>query len=155
MLITSNPSSEPVAPSTLPQASRELLPRPQAIGPAVLVVDDDPDVPPLVEAALSSFQVRIDSVHSGADALDRLRQGTYDLIVLDLGMENLHGFDVLRFLRAQPRFIHLKVLILTADTSHEALARSFGLGADDFVKKPFDLHELAIRAFRLIRPYVG
>jgi DNA-binding response OmpR family regulator len=56
-------------------------------------------------------------------------------------------------LRAEPRFKHLKVLILTANVSHEALARSFGHGADDFVKKPFDLHELAMRAFRLIRPF--
>ena len=49
-----------------------------------------------------------------------------------------------------PRFLHVKVLALTADTSAEALARSFGHGADDFVKKPFDRQELGIRAFRLL-----
>jgi DNA-binding response OmpR family regulator len=121
--------------------------------PTVLVVDDDPDVAPLVAAALGPFHIRTDSAASGAEALARLCQCTYDLVVLDLVMADLHGFDVLRHLRAHPRFKAIRVLILTANWSHEALARSFGYGADDFVTKPFDLHELGIRAFRLIRPF--
>jgi two-component system, sensor histidine kinase and response regulator len=155
MLSTFPPSTERLAPSGPPQSCSEWLRFPQVLGPSVLVVDDDPDIPPLVDAAFSPFHIRIDWVPSGLEALDRLQQRMYDLVVLDLVMEDLHGFDVLRHLRAEPRFKNLKVLILTADVSHEALARSFGHGADDFVKKPFDLHELAIRAFRLIRPFDG
>jgi len=117
----------------------------------VLLIDDDPDIAPLVSAALSPFRVRLDAVTCGADALTRLQHRKYDLVVLDLGLADVHGFELLRLLRAQPRFQNTKVLVLTAATSLESLARSFGHGADDFVKKPFDLHELGMRAFRLLR----
>jgi DNA-binding response OmpR family regulator len=120
---------------------------------SVLLVDDDPDIAPLVDAALSPFHVRLDAVTSGADALQRLQRCKYDLIVLDLALDDVHGFELLRLVRAQPRFKNTKVLVLTANTSLEALARSFGHGADDFVKKPFDLHELGMRAFRLLRVF--
>jgi two-component system OmpR family response regulator/two-component system response regulator TctD len=123
--------------------------------PAVLLVDDDPDIPPLVVAALSPFQITVDMAATGAEALIKLEQGGYELLVLDLGLADLHGFEILRYIRTHPRLKGIKVLVLTANTSLEALARSFGHGADDFVKKPFDLREFGMRAFRLLRPYGG
>jgi DNA-binding response OmpR family regulator len=118
----------------------------------VLLVDDDPDVPPLVDAALRPFDFGVEAVGRGVEALERLRVRPYDLVVLDLAMGDVHGFEVLRALREFPMNSRVPVLVLTADGSHEALARSFGLGADEFVKKPFDLRELGMRAFRLIQP---
>jgi two-component system, cell cycle response regulator CtrA len=116
----------------------------------VLLVDDDPNIAPLVRAALSPFQVRLDAVASGTEAVAMLQRRRYDLLVLDLGLGDVHGFELLRLLKSQPRFQNTKVLVLTAATSLESLARSFGHGADDFVKKPFDTHELGMRAFRLL-----
>ena len=118
--------------------------------PSVLLVDDDPDIAPLVIAALSPFQIRVEAVTCGADALARLEHRSYDLLILDLGLADLHGYDILRYLKSQPRLSHVRVLVLSGDTALEALARSFGHGADDFVKKPFDMRELAIRAYRLL-----
>lgn len=132
--------------------------RPSALNVAIpeytaLVVDDDPDISPLVNMALRPFRIQTDAVEGGKDAFVRLRERRYDLLILDLAMNDVHGFDVLRALRELPLNKDLPVLILTANGSREALARSFGHGADELVKKPFDLSELGMRAFRLIRPF--
>jgi len=120
--------------------------------PLALIVDDDPDIPPLVESALDRFDVSSDSVNDGATALERLRAHTYDLVILDLAMAGLTGLDVLRSLKREARLQGIPVIVLTADASDEALARSFGYGADDFVVKPFKATELGMRAFRLLYP---
>ena len=126
------------------------VPRRAVRDPRVLVIDDDPDIAPLVSAALGPFHVQVDSVTSGAEAMTRLQNQWYNLLVLDLMLGDLHGFEVLRHLKADRRFRDARVLVLTADNRLEALARSFGHGADDFVKKPFAVKELGMRAFRLL-----
>jgi DNA-binding response OmpR family regulator len=120
--------------------------------PSVLIVDDDPNIAPLVKAALKPYRIYSEAVFDGEEALTRIRQRAYDLVILDLEMGDMHGFDILRLLREQSRSAHVRVLILTGNSSHEALARSFGYGADEFMTKPFNIEELGIRAFRLIRP---
>ena len=120
----------------------------------VLIVDDDPDIAPLVAEALKPFGIQTEAVFRGVDAILRMGECRYDLVVLDLTMGDIHGLDILRALRELPVNEDVPVLILTANGSYEALARSFGHGADDLVKKPFDLREFGLRAFRLIRPFV-
>ena len=143
--------------AAFPYAKREILPfcdlyvdlKP----PSVLIVDDDPNIAPLVVAALKPYRLHTEAVNDGTRALSRLRERAFNLLVLDLEMAGVHGLEVLRALREIPRFEHLPVLILTANGSNDAIARSFGYGADEFVKKPFDIAELGLRAFRLIRPF--
>jgi DNA-binding response OmpR family regulator len=141
--------------STVPSSSQARSPACDLLeaDPTVLIVDDDPDIAPLVNIALRPFGVPTESVANGADALRLLGERTYHLVILDLAMGDLHGFDVLRALRNEPMNKRLPVLILSGNATHEALARSFGYGADEFVKKPFDICELGMRAFRLIRPF--
>jgi CheY-like chemotaxis protein len=127
-----------------------MLPPKAAREPRVLIIDDDPAIAPLVSAALDPFHVCADSVTSGATAIICLHSRWYNLVVLDLMLGDLHGFEILRHLKADRRFTETKVLVLTADSRLEALARSFGHGADDFVKKPFAVKELGMRAFRLL-----
>lgn len=122
-------------------------------GHRALVIDDDPDIPPLVRAALAPFEIHAESVRNGWDAFASMETGLYHLIVLDIGLEDLNGFDVLRALKRTGRHRRVPVIILTSDDTNEALARSFGYGADDLVTKPFDPHELGMRAFRLVNPF--
>jgi CheY-like chemotaxis protein len=117
----------------------------------VLVVDDDPDIVPIVELALGHHNFETEGVTDGAAALARLRLRDYDLVVLDLGMAELDGFEVLQAIKKE-MWRETPVIVLTADHSDEALARSFGYGADDFVSKPFKPIELGIRAYRLMQP---
>ena len=121
--------------------------------PSVLVADDDPDIAPLVDASLKPFHICTEAVSGGVEAMMRLRVRKYDLVILDLGMADVHGYGVLRALRRLPLNRDVPVLILTANGTNEAIARSFGHGADEFVKKPFDPREFGLRAFRLIRPF--
>jgi DNA-binding response OmpR family regulator len=120
--------------------------------PVALVVDDDPEILPLVKAALSRYAISCEGVNDGASAMERLRTHSYDLVLLDLSMEGLAGFDVLLALKKDARFREIPVIVLTGNESDEALARSFGYGADDFVLKPFRSNELAMRAYRLLNP---
>jgi len=120
--------------------------------PLALALDDDPSIPPLVELALNRFSISCDSVNDGASAMARLRARTYDLAILDLGMEGPTGFDVLLTLKKEAGLRKIPVIVLTGDHSDEALARSFGYGADDFVVKPFNPNELGMRAYRLLYP---
>jgi two-component system phosphate regulon response regulator PhoB len=116
------------------------------------VVDDDPDIPPLVELALGRYAISSDSVKDGASAIARLRVSSYDLLILDLSMGGPTGFDVLLSLKKEARLKTIPVIVLTGNDSDEALARSFGYGADDFVLKPFKANELGMRAYRLLYP---
>jgi DNA-binding response OmpR family regulator len=118
-----------------------------------LVVDDDPDIADIVSVALGPYGIEVESVHDGVQAISRLKSQTYDLLVLDLGITGLDGFGVLQHIRDVPALNALPVLVLTADGSDEAIARSFGYGADDFVVKPVKLHELGMRSYRLLYPY--
>ncbi len=120
--------------------------------PSALVVDDDPDIPPLVELALGRYTISSDHTRDGANAMARLRSGIYDLVILDLGLAGLTGFDVLQALKKESKLREIPVIVLTGNDSEEALARSFGYGADDFVLKPFKSTELGMRAYRLLYP---
>ena len=120
--------------------------------PSALVVDDDPDIPPLVELALGRYAITTDQVSDGFSAMARLRASNYDLVILDLGIAGLTGFDVLQALKLESRLRDIPVIVLTSNDSEEALARSFGYGADDFVLKPFKPTELGMRAYRLLYP---
>src|SRR5579871_6206159 len=94
--------------------------------PSALVVDDDADIPPVVELALARFAISCESVNDGAVAISRLRASTYDLVVLDLAMPGTTGFDVLRVMKKDSRLRRIPVIVLTANNGDEALARSFG-----------------------------
>ena len=124
----------------------------RTLAPSALVVDDDPDILPLVKAALSPYSVSSEGVDHGTAALARLRSHRYDLVILDLKMPELTGFDVLRVLKTEARLREIPVIVLTSNASDEALARSFGYGADDFVAKPFKATQLGMRAYRLLYP---
>ncbi len=120
--------------------------------PSALVVDDDPAIPPLVGLALGRYAISSDSVSDGASAIARLRFTSYDLVILDLSIGGPTGFDVLLSLKKATRLREIPVIVLTGNDSDEALARSFGYGADDFVLKPFKPNELGMRAYRLLYP---
>jgi len=119
---------------------------------SALVIDDDPDIPPIVELALAPYDFETEGLTDSAAALARLRSRPYDLVILDLAMAQPDGFEVLRAMKRARSWREIPVIVLTADGSEEALARSFGYGAGDFVVKPFKLNELGLRAYRLVHP---
>src|ERR1700754_1150758 len=114
----------------------------------ILVIDDDVELCSLVSRFLIREGFQIDAVNGGAKGIERALSGDYALVVLDVMMPEMSGFDVLRRIRAESA---MPVLMLTA--RGDALDRVLGLemGADDYLPKPFSPPELAARIRAILR----
>ena len=109
----------------------------------ILVVEDEETLAAGVREALEHQKYTVETVGDGLAALHKIREGAFDLIVLDLMLPGMGGLDILKTLRAEGRDV--RVVILTALASEQDLVRGFELGADDYVKKPFSPRELLAR----------
>lgn len=108
----------------------------------VLIVEDVPNVTRLIKASLAGKPIRIESLADGREGLDRIRELRPALVVLDLALPTMHGFDVLRELRSDAATASIPVIIVTAQNDSETALRARRLGADRFVAKPFLPNEL-------------
>jgi two-component system, OmpR family, response regulator len=115
----------------------------------LLVVDDEPNIVELLSASLRFAGYDVSTATSGTDALKKARESDPDLVVLDVMMPGLDGFDVVRRLRADDR--HVPVLFLTARDAVEDKVKGLQTGGDDYVTKPFSLDELVARVRALLR----
>jgi DNA-binding response OmpR family regulator len=122
----------------------------QVIKPLVLVGDDDPDVIRIVDSHLAAGGYRRVLAFDGSRTLEEVRAQKPDVLVLDLMMPRMTGFDVLAGIRdmaeSRPR-----VIVLSARGREEDVIRAFSLGADDFIAKPFNPQELMARIARLLK----
>ena len=115
----------------------------------LLVVDDEPNIVELLSASLRFAGYEVSTASNGTEALKRAREIDPDLVVLDVMMPGLDGFDVVRRLRADDR--HVPVLFLTARDAVEDKVKGLQTGGDDYVTKPFSLDELVARVRALLR----
>lgn len=115
----------------------------------VLAVDDEDAITDLVCDALSLAGFATLRARHGMEALRILREHAVDLVVLDLSMPNVDGFEVLSRMRAGGD--QTPVIIATAREDREDVRRGFELGADDFIRKPFGIEELALRVRAVLR----
>jgi two-component system OmpR family response regulator len=115
----------------------------------ILVVDDEESLRDLVGSALRFVGYEVSSVANGFDALRRLKDTSVDLVVLDVNLPDIDGFDVCRRMRrdgdATP------VVFLTARSDLDDLRTGFGHGGDDYLTKPFSLEELGLRIEAVLR----
>jgi two-component system, OmpR family, response regulator len=119
----------------------------------ILIAEDDQVLADGLLRAVRAAGYAVDHVGNGSEADAALTAQAFDLLILDLGLPRLHGFDVLRKLRARGN--SLPVLILTAADSVEQRVKGLDLGADDHMAKPFDLLELEARVRALTRRGLG
>ena len=108
----------------------------------VLAVDDIPVNLLLVQKMLSRFNFRIRTASGGQQALDAVAAEKPDLILLDLMMPGIDGFEVIRRLRADPATADIRIVILSALNSNEDVVKGFNLGANDFIMKPIIMEKL-------------
>jgi adenylate cyclase len=116
----------------------------------VLVVDDTPANIKLLDAVLGSQGYTVVPATSGAEALALVEQEAPDLILLDILMPGMDGYEVCRRLRAQPGTAHLPIIMITASETKDKV-KGLEAGADDFLAKPFDQAELLARVRSLLR----
>jgi two-component system phosphate regulon response regulator PhoB len=114
-------------------------------GERILVVDDEPDIVALVVYHLAKSGYRVSSASSGPDALALAKRDRPSLVVLDLMLPGMSGFDVLSRLREDENTANVAVLMLTARKEEPDRIRGLELGADDYLTKPFSPQELVLR----------
>lgn len=120
-------------------------------GTRVLFVDDDPILREFAQVNLSSPSVVVDLAANGREALSLVEAGDYDVLLLDLEMPVLNGFDTLAELRSDARFQHLAVIVQTGREDVDAIDRAFRLGATSFVTKPLNWRLLSYQIRFIIR----
>jgi len=120
-------------------------------GERILVVDDEPDILSLLVYQLSREGYRISTAVDGPGAVSTATDDRPDLIVLDLMLPGMDGYQVLRTLREDERTSEIPVLLLTARREEEDRIHGFETGADDYVTKPFSPRELVLRVGALLR----
>lgn len=117
----------------------------------ILVVDDDEIVARTIERSLRAGGFRVVVVHSGVEALRMARRQPPSLMVLDIIMPGMDGFEVCREVRADPILQDLPILFLTAKAKEEDRIGGLRAGADDYLIKPFNLDELYLRVRAILR----
>lgn len=119
----------------------------------ILLAEDEVDLNNVVTRYLKKNGYCVDSVLDGEEALDYLEYGEYDLVILDIMMPKVDGFEVIKKLRDKGN--HTSVLMLTARDSADDKVKGLDLGADDYIVKPFDFNELLARIRAVVRRKYG
>ena len=117
----------------------------------ICVVDDERDVAWAVEQGLGRRGHQVVVAHSGQQALELMRRRRPDLIILDIIMPGMDGLEVCERLRTDPTLAAVPILFLTAKGEVQDRIKGFEAGGDDYLSKPFDLHELYLRVEALLR----
>jgi len=117
----------------------------------ILIVDDEPDIVALVVYHLAKAGYRVSSASTGPDAVAVARRERPALVVLDLMLPGMSGFDVLRDLRGDAATANVAVIMLTARKDEPDRIKGLSLGADDYLTKPFSPQELVLRVQAILR----
>ncbi len=119
----------------------------------VLLVEDDPNTSKSIELMLTHANLNVYTTDLGEEGIDLAKLYDYDLILLDLGLPDMNGHEVLRQLRLAR--IETPILILSGSDDTENKIKGFGFGADDYLTKPFHREELVARIHAIIRRSKG
>jgi two-component system phosphate regulon response regulator PhoB len=117
----------------------------------ILVVDDEPDITALVAYHLAKVGYRVSTAANGTDALKAARDERPDIVILDLMLPGVSGYDVLAELRRRDETREVGVILLTSRREEADRIRGLSLGADDYLTKPFSPQELSLRVNALLR----
>jgi len=117
----------------------------------LLVVEDDVDIGNMLKIYFSGMDFDVDVAVRGSDALDKTKQVLPHLIVLDIMLPDIDGYEVCRNLRTNMRTSHIPVIFLTQKDERSDKLQGLELGADDYITKPFDIEELKLRVQGAIR----
>ena len=118
--------------------------------PRLLIVEDDADIANMLQIYFSGQDFGVDLAPRGSVALEKTRSNLPNLIVLDIMLPDIDGFEVCRILRTNTRTSHVPIIFLTQKDERSDKLQGLELGADDYITKPFDIEELKLRVQRAI-----
>jgi DNA-binding response OmpR family regulator len=114
-------------------------------GPVILIVDDNPQNLQVLGNLLQKEKYRIEFAVNGEATLEWLKNNRFDLILLDINMPGMNGFEVCKRIRSDKKLNDIPIIFLSAESERESILKGFEVGAQDFVIKPFDSRELLAR----------
>lgn len=117
----------------------------------ILVIDDEPDLMELVAYNLRKEGFTVSSAFDGEEGLEKIRNNSFDLLILDLMLPGVQGGEVCRMVRSNPKTEALPIIMLTAKGGESDKIRGLDTGADDYITKPFSPKELIARVRALLR----
>ncbi len=115
----------------------------------VLVVDDEPAIRRFLRTSLTSQGYQVSEAENGTAALAQIRRGSNDIVVLDLGLPDINGLDIIEQVRGQGST--LPIIVLSSRTDETGKVKALDLGADDYLTKPFGIDELLARIRAALR----
>lgn len=116
----------------------------------LLIVEDDIDIANMLEIYFGGLHYEVDIAGRGSEALEKTRQRLPHLIILDIMLPDIDGYEVCRSLRTHTRTSHIPVIFLTQKDERSDKLQGLELGADDYITKPFDIEELRLRVYNAI-----
>ena len=117
----------------------------------ILIVDDSRTMRRMVSSSLANIsQCRFEEAANGLEAIERLVLGPADLMILDLNMPEIHGIEVLKFVRARPVYKSMPIIVLTTRGEESSQQEALEAGASLYLTKPFAAHELETRVRELL-----
>lgn len=115
---------------------------------SILLIEDDPNITDFMEVVLGQERYQLTIASTGMEALTAFQTTSFDLVLLDLGLPDIDGIDLLKILRKR---MHLPIIIISARNNEEEKVKALDLGADDYVTKPFGTNELLARIRTALR----
>jgi signal transduction histidine kinase len=112
---------------------------------SILIVDDNPNNLQILGKVLSEKNYRVEFATSGKQAFEWIADRKFDLILLDINMPEMDGFEVCSKIRSDVNMPYMPIIFLSAETERESILKGFELGGQDYVTKPFDSRELLVR----------
>lgn len=152
-LVAIHSEAQPHAVTPAPDTTRLQMPPVTASlnGSRILVTDDDPTIRMIAGKLLEKYHAVPVFAENGRECLSRLKNESFDLLLLDLRMPELSGFDVLQAIQFDPRYENMPVIVISSSTEKDATVKALQLGAVDYVHKPFNNEELIAR----LRTHLG
>jgi len=120
------------------------------MGKLIMIVDDSATVRKFVAASLTMQGFTVVAACDGMDALEKLPSGTFDLVITDLNMPNMDGFEFIRSLRENPQYRDLPVIILSSLGDRDSMAAGRELGVQSYLMKPFSLEKIQYEVSKYI-----
>ena len=111
----------------------------------VLIADDEPNIVISLEFLLEQAGYRVLVAHDGQEALEAIRRQPPDLVLLDVMLPRLSGFDVCQKIRENPDWQHMRIVMLTAKGREVEISKGLALGANAYITKPFSTQELLVQ----------
>ncbi len=116
----------------------------------LLIIEDDPDIAEMLRLYFHNLGYHVEVANRGQEGVEKSRQETPHLIILDIMLPDIDGYEVFQRIRRHPRTSHIPVIFLTQRDERDARIQGLELGADDYITKPFDMEELRLRVKNIL-----